>query len=136
MSSTSTSSDSRALRTSLQSSRLVEFTVAARKPSLEAARIWSRINESSGLMIRVGPWPSSRQHACGEPVDHALAPAGPLHQQHTRPFSQYSLDRLTLPISKLGVRAKELLQQRVQVSGRLVSRSQIWQRASSFIGLV
>jgi hypothetical protein len=52
---------SRAASTEVHSSRLFEFTVSARSPMASAARIWSRMSESRGLMISVGPWPWSRQ---------------------------------------------------------------------------
>ena len=47
--------------TASHSSVLPELIVAARRPRRSAIAIWLRISDSSGLMIRVGPRPSSRR---------------------------------------------------------------------------
>ena len=47
--------------TSSHSAWLPELMVAARTPSRSAIAIWLRISARSGLMISVGPWPSSRR---------------------------------------------------------------------------
>ena len=63
ISSRSTASSSSCVGTAAQSSRFVEFTVTARRPSRSAAAIWLRMSASSGLMRTVGPAPRSRRSA-------------------------------------------------------------------------
>ena len=55
------SSAARPASTSSHSAVLPELIVAARRPSRPAIAIWLRMSASSGLMISVGPWPSSRR---------------------------------------------------------------------------
>ena len=97
-----------------QSSRLAELIVTARSPSRSAASIWLRIRLSSGLTISVGPWPCVPADARGDPVDEALAPAGPLHDERPRAVPDHGLDRLALALPERRTRAEHGLEVRLE----------------------
>ena len=97
---TSISSRPRRSSTARHSVMLPELIVAASSPSAAAIAIWFRIRASSGLTIRVGPWPVIAPDAGRDPVDEALAPAGPLDDEGPRAVLEHRLDRLPLPVAK------------------------------------
>ena len=83
-------------RSSSHSSRLALLIVAARTPMRSAASIWLRMRASSGDTSSVGPAAPVAQHAGGDEVDGALAPAGALHEQHPLPLADQPPDDVEL----------------------------------------
>ena len=89
--------------------------MAARTPSRPAIAIWLRIRASSGLMISVGPWPVVAADPRGDPVDEALAPAGPLDDERPLAVLGDRLDRLALALAEGRVGAEHGLEVALEV---------------------
>ena len=100
---TSTRSTSSAAIRSASSATVVsvdELTVMQRKPSRLAARIWLRIEREQRRHEQRRPQPLLTQDAGGHEVDGALAPSGPLYDEHPLAPEAQRFDRLALPVAE------------------------------------
>ena len=105
-----------------QSSRFVAVDASRRgTPMRSAASIWLRMSASSGETSSVGPAPAIAQHAGGDEVDGALAPAGALHEQHALAIADQSADDVDLIGAEFARRiAGEFVEQRQRLLSECV----------------
>ena len=78
-------------------------------PSRSAIAIWLRMSDSNGLTISVGPCPVPTDPR-RDPVDEALAPAGPLDDEGTLAVLGDGLDGLALALAERRARAEHGLE--------------------------